>query len=532
MSYNKFNEYIYHHFFNDENIGETIILAVDDSIISDFCNLFEITKEELDISVRQKYRHSWDLTLTEEMDIPQYIGFIAIQIYLASQMQNEGDFSDRQFNPRLSQYLDISTNKLQELYRLYQDSLWQGLVEWTTENNFNICIPEMKSGKGRFVQYPLSQALLNKEDLKNAPKLFENVGLKLDENLNLGNFTTLITDSDRYIFPTHYYRVKTRLMKEGQIEMLYMQLFDFYNNVWNGEYPEEEEEKREKGGKRYVIHKSKTNLVLDNQLENLEIVNHQNEVLRRFALNNSLLFGLINKEYRLFYSNLLIFSKDVDYNEWVDCRYLNLGEEQVIVCMSHSIVKLKIHELDQNYEDFSNQYFSIFKVRLSNEMPNHYYWDDYLYRVKKNYKFEFGLKLSRNAWMLGAGPMITFTEETDVWINGKKQILNEDNLCIYCRDYPHGTYRLKVKGCQVERFSIEKPAVFHIDDKHGWQIDKLDAKWQPNEDKYQIEGLSTCFPIQTEKTNARTWINALTKQNKNKNAAVVINAIKRSRYGI
>ena len=185
MIYNDFNLYIHNYFFKEENHGETIILAVDDSVINDFCREYRVSEEELQKSVSEKYNRSWDLTLTEEMDIPQYIGLIAIQVYLASLMENDDDFSAGQFNPRLCQYLGVTINKLQELYRLYQDSLWHNLKKWVAYNNFNILIPEMKSGKGRFVQYPLSQALLNKEDLKNAPYLFEKVGLKIGENLDV-----------------------------------------------------------------------------------------------------------------------------------------------------------------------------------------------------------------------------------------------------------------------------------------------------------------------------------------------------------
>ncbi len=532
MIYNTFNQYIHDYFFKEENHGEAIILAVDDFIINDFCKKYDIEEEELKKCIRRKYSKSWDLSLTELIDIPQYIGFIAIQIYIASQMQNDGDFSAEQFNPRLEYYLNITKSKLQELYRSNQENLWHELKKWAASNNFYINIPDKKKGKGRFVQYPLSQALLNKEDLKNAPCLFEKVGLKLGERLDLDNFTHLVKDSDKYIFPTHYYRVKNRLTKENKVEMLYMQLFDFYNNEWDGVYPEEEEKKKEKNGSTFVVQKSRTFLVLDEKLKKLEVINHQNYLVNKYCLNNPLLFGLLNEEYNPYYPDIFLFSKDDGYNDWVDTRFLNAGEEHIIICRNSSDAKLTIHKLDSNYEDYSNQSFSIFKVRLSNEIPNHYYWDRFINRLRKKYKIEYGLKLSRNDWMLGAGPIINFTEETDLWINGKKQVVSKNNLSISCKDYPEGVYRLKVKDHPVERFNIKNPGLRYIDKAHGWQINRLEANWKANKCDYQVEGLYTCFPAQVEKASVRAWINVLMQQNNDKNRAVVINAIKRSKHGI
>ena len=57
MFYQRFNNYIYDCYFNSKNIGDEIIMSVDSYLIND--------------------------------NIPNYIGLIAIQIYIASEMKDE-----------------------------------------------------------------------------------------------------------------------------------------------------------------------------------------------------------------------------------------------------------------------------------------------------------------------------------------------------------------------------------------------------------------------------------------------------------
>ena len=246
MVYKKFNKYIYKQFFNSENFGETIIMAVDETLMQDFRLNHQTSKNDLKEEVREEYSHYWYSSFTKKKGIPKFLGLIAVQIYIASLMQNENFYSAREYNPRLEKYLNVSKSELQVLYAKYQDELWHKLETWADEEGFNICIPEIGFGAGRYTQYPLSQALLNQEDLKQIPLLFQNTGLKPNEFLSLESFKKLIQDSDYNIgLPSHYFGIKRRLEEQGKEHLLYHQLFGYYNEKWDGTYPGENEKKKE-----------------------------------------------------------------------------------------------------------------------------------------------------------------------------------------------------------------------------------------------------------------------------------------------
>ena len=531
MIYNKFNNYIYEHFFNKERFGETILMVVDEFVMNEFFIRFQTSKKELEDEIRQNFNRSWAFILSKNKGIPNILGFIAIQIYEAFLMQNEDKFSSREYNPRLAKCLNVSQNQLQKLYTFYQDNLWHKLELWASQNGFSLPIPETGYGPRRYTQYPLSQALLNQEDLKKIPFLFQNVGLKPDEYLAFEDFEVLIKHSDENIHLTnHYYRVKEKLLQQNREQLLYLQLFGFFNNEWDGSYPDE----IEKGAKKKnAIEKNQAHLTITNNLDTLKILNQEYQCLHEFVLLNQHIFKTIKEYYNSFHPDILIFVKDKSYNEWIDRRYLEQEGEHIIICKTNSRTEAFIHDLDSNYTKLPNPYFSIFKVSLSNKISNHFYWKPFFSKKSKNYVCENGLKLSRKVWMLGAGPTIRFFKETDAWINGEKLIFNNNEYTISCRDFGEGTFRLKVKDWSPEKFQIKKPKVISNTDLQGWQVKISQPTWEHSTEKYQISGLSTWFPVCIEKSSIRTWVNALTqKSSKIKNSSIVINAIKQSKYGL
>ncbi len=506
-------------------------MVVDAFIMNEFYIRFQTSQKELQEEIRQKFRLNWRFSLSKKKGRPKLLGFVAIQIYEAFLMQDEDKFSAREYNPRLEKYLNVSQNQLQNLYAYYQDNLWHNLETWANDNEFNLCIPETRQGAGRYTQYPLSQALLNQEDLKKVPFLFQNAGLKPDEYLAFEDFIALIKCSDRNIhLPNHYYRVKEKLFEQNREQLLFLQLFGFFNNEWNGSYPDEIKKDRQKN---QYIDKSRTYLTISNNLETLKILNQDYECLQECTIEIQNLFKIISKYYNPFHPEILIFIKDKSYDEWIDCRYLEPQNEYIIICMTSSRTVTFIHHLDNNHTKLPNPYFSIFKVNLSNKISKHFYWKPFFSKKLKNYAFENGLKLSRKTWMFGAAPTIRFFEKTDAWINGKKLHFNNDELNISCRDFEEGIYRLKVRDLPPEKFQIKKPKVIPNIDLQGWQVNKSEASWEHNTERYQIAGLSTWFPITIEKASARAWANAFTqKSGKIKNSSIVINAIKQSKYDI
>ena len=531
MIYKKFNKYIYEHFFNSENFGETIILVVDETLIKDFCEKHKTSKKDLKEEIREKFRFYWNSSFSKKKGIPKFLGLIAVQIYEASLMQNEKKFSAREYNPRLEKYLDVSQSQLQILYSNYQDKLWHKLETWADESGFNICIPEIGFGAGRYTQYPLSQTLLNQEDLKQIPLLFQNAGLKPDENLSFKSFKKLIKDSDNIIgLPCHYYRIKQRLLEQNKEYLLYLQLFGYFNEKWDGLYPTEIEKTK---SKQNQIERNRTNLIINNDLNEHSVINHDFKCLYKCSIERFDFLNSIRKYYNPFYNELFIFIRDAYYDEWIDCRYLETNHEHIIICKKNSRVESFIHNLDSNHVRIELKYYLVFKVRIGEKKSKHFYWNSFFNAQPKNYAFEGGLKLSRKTWMLDAGPNIIFFEKTDAWINGERFYFDKNNFEISCNNFEAGTYRLKVKDFAPEKFEIKESNYITQTFNQGWKIDLKNAIWDGAQEDYQFAGLSTWFPKLKEKASTQTWIAALTtKSNNQKNSSTVITAINRAKHGI
>jgi hypothetical protein len=506
-------------------------MAVDETLMNDFCGKHQTSKKDLKEEIREKFRYYWNTSFTKKKGIPKFLGLIAIQIYEASLMQNEKKFSAREYNPRLEKYLDVSQGQLQVLYANYQDNLWHKLEIWADEEGFNICIPEIGLGAGRYTQYPLSQALLNQEDLKQIPLLFQNAGLKPNEYLSFKSFIKLIQDSDYNVgLPSHYYRIKWRLQEQRKEHLLYHQLFGYFNEKWDGTCPGEIEKKN---SKQNGIEKNKTNLIINNERTELYIVDQDFNDLFKCTLENIDLFKSIKKYYNPFHKEILIFTEDKSYDEWVDCRYLETNHNHIVICKKYSSAESFVNNLDSNCVEFKFKHFLVFKVSLGEKRSNHFYWKPFFNPQPKNYAIGNGLKLSRKTWMVGAGPNINFFEKTDAWINGERISFEDDNLEISCRNFEVGTYRLKVKSYPPEKIEILKPSYIPESVNSGWKINQKVSLWQSDNDNYQISGFLDTFPTKTEQASVRNWVAALTqKSNESQNSAVVINAIKQSKYGL
>ena len=113
MIYQRFNYYIYDYFFNLNHSRDEIIMSVDESVINQFQKEYKITNVELQESFKHYFHLNWKYALELNSEIPNFFGLIAIQIYIASLMEDDevNDFSKNDYNPRLAKYLGIAENQ-------------------------------------------------------------------------------------------------------------------------------------------------------------------------------------------------------------------------------------------------------------------------------------------------------------------------------------------------------------------------------------------------------------------------------------
>ena len=339
MSYNKFNQYIIDKFFSSENKGNTILFSVDDEIIYEFLRLGNIEYEEFQSKMADILNNNW----WEANE--NYLGICAIQVFIAYKMQEDDEFSSNQYNPRLAKFIGIDTSALQKLYAENQTGIWNKLKKFCNDNDFIINIPEARKEKGCYIQYPFSQALLNKEDLKKASIFFKRIGINRSEYISFKDFSQLIETADNgHCMKAHYYKVKKKLKKEfGCFEQLNRQIYNFFIDEWDGSYPNQENASntvKSTYKKNQGIH-----LFLNKSYDCITVVDDEYEFLDKIFLFNQDVFCFIKKYQNLSDDEFLIFKIDT-IDENAECvRKFEIGERYVIICTQNNKVSTLLPSL-------------------------------------------------------------------------------------------------------------------------------------------------------------------------------------------
>jgi len=519
MSYSKFNEYIKERFFPTEKKGNTILFSVDEETISEYLQKESITLNEFERNISSALKSNWEIAKTH------FFGICAIQVYIVSQMQKDKIFSSNEYNPRLANFLNIDTNKLQRLYTSYQDNIWFNLKSYCAENEFQINIPNSRSGNRRYIQYPFSQALLSKKDLKRTSILFEKVGIRQTQYISFKEFSQLIEDADNgYCMNARYYRVKEKLKNNfGSTEQLNRQIYDYFIDEWDGSYPQTSNNIRQE------IHRNKKvqdlHIFLNKSLDRISVLNDEYEIIKEVYLKNTDIFLFVKKYKSLCDDDFLIFKLDTISGESEYEQKFELGEKYIIISQPQSKSSTFIDSLCKIEQKISN-YYDIFVTFSLKKISKHHFWHKYFSLQSKGYKIEGGIKLAYKTWMQGCGPRITCNEKSMMWINGTKY----EETTIDCSNFSVGVYKI-VRDSSIEKIVIQTPLNTLNRDCTGWQIDT--HNWNPAKNEFQISGLINNFQEEKNSSNITDWINLVNSKDIKKDySSTVLKAIKRSNYGI
>ena len=557
MIYRQFNNYIKEHFFKPENIGETVVLSVDETVVDGFCKNHDIKEDILREEIRRLFSKDWSFALGKEAnlhgqqefllfnsseavvnssDIPLFFGFIAIQVYIASLMEESDNLSDRQYNPRLCEYLGYGQNiqMLENQYANYQETIWNDLRDWAHQEGFEFEIPSKRKYAGRYVQYPLCHCLLNAEDLKHLPNLFQAVGLKPFESICFEDFKHLVSYRSRGEGLTnHFYKVKERLELSNTVKYLYHQVYNFYVN-WRGDNSCPVITEGEKNTNEYDISAEKQNVILyaNQELTKLTVLNDdsEGEVLSVLYVDRPNMFIELEDFYKKFHKTRLFLVKNESNGEWEDERFLDERKDFIVILDRHKSNESLRKNLSKEFNEVDNKHYWIYKISSEHGKVNAL---KYFYtKSKKNYNIQNGLKLSRKVWMVGAGPEIVFDSYMDVWLDRKKIEFKDEKYIYDCRELEVGSYELRVKNFTPYKIIIEEPKVMTVERSTGWHISKEKLSWEIDSSDYNVVGLHYNFPCLIENASVLEWCSAIKGDKVDINKSIVINAIKRSKHGI
>jgi len=537
--YDHLNKRIYEEFLSETASGNFVSLPIDNDFVHRIAIEIGLSADQLLQSVASTVAGDWKPFIEfQQPSIPQYLGLIAIQLYAAYMMDNQNEnndeeYSEKAYNPRLCQLLRIESHQLQQLLAKYQDRLWGSFSNWCSEVGFYFHLPEKREGPHRYTRYPLSQALLNSHDLKRLGFVFDYVGLQAGESLFFEDFMNLLHLSDKHPRVTpHYLRVKERAFAKNQLAAFYHQIFDYYNQ-WDGSLPDLEEADIETyafrahpGGNFY--------LSIERPWLAITVSDSYDNVIERQSLEDPLALDKLQQSYRILRKGMLFFVASPTYEDHWECqRYLERDNDCLIIApktvplekMLGTIPYIDIHS--------HHPYFYFIQIHLLEGMKLDLTFEDAFIR-RSPVKLEGGLKLTRTHWLHGAGPLLCFRLSDNYYINGQKIEVLEGERRSYA-DYPPGNYIIKHKDYSPVHFTIQEATEREIPPTPGigWKLARDGGYWDPTEKDYAIFGF--CIAVLTQASLGqpiRDWIEANKSKNYQAHPIITIKAINRSLHGI
>jgi hypothetical protein len=519
--------------------GNFVSLPVDNDFIRRIAIEIGLSAGQLLRSVARSLADDWTQFIENQQPlIPRYLGLIAVQLYAAYLMDdqnenNEEEFSENAYNPRLFQLLEIKSYQLQQLLAMHQDRLWESFSNWCSEAGFHLQLPEKREGPHRYSRYPLSQTMLNSHDLKQLGFVFDYVGLQAGESLFFEDFMDLLHLSDKLPRVTpHYLRVKEKAYAKNQLTAFYRQIFDYYNQ-WDGSLPDVDETDDE----TYTFRSHRGGdflLSIQPPWHEITVCGSFDNVIERQSLEDPLALDKLQQTYRLLQKGMLFFVSSTNYEDYWECqRYLEWDKDCLIIA-PRTMPLEKILTPIPHLDIYSNHpYFHFIRIHLSKGSQSNETFETAFIR-RSPVKLEGGLKLNRTNWLHGAGPLLCFQLTGNYYINGQKieAFEGERRSCV---EYPPGKYIVKHKDHSPVNFTIleateqEIPPALGI----GWKLRRDGGYWDPAEKDYAIFGFYIAVLEQRSPSQPiRAWIEANKSKQFHSHPILTINAINRSLHGI
>lgn len=510
MSYHTFNNWVYKYY--EENLipNQINTLTIPKSILEDFL----LERNIVITSFLEIKEFNWSYLLKENSTgIPKYLGLIALQCHAAFMMHNDGTFAADNFRDRFIELLDIeSQTKLNSLFsEIYsesinvQEKLWELVSRFYNSRNVLVNIPQKKSYTGRNTQFPLSQSILNYEDLKEYKSFYLFIYNKY-EVIHFNEFKTEFEANNlKFIYYFNRFNNKRQLSRfENDIKL--KQVFDFFiSHAW------------------MPINEKKS--LLKNEL-------HQNLILKlnenTFTTYDQDFKIITNIEYLFKSKNTLVFQQDDIYkDEFNQCQKLILGSYYVLIVKNSIDTKLLItqltnHALCKQLFKNSNETTS-FLLNLQTSIPSFLIvFQGLEYPIKL-----IGNKISRKKQYFNIfPPKILSTDDTNysLYCNGKRVDIGQPSDI--------GIYFIKVNGYSNYHFElIEIPEIIVPIPKLSSMLN-FETLERTSIDGNGISGFSINYKEYDirDSLSIRNWI-VCNNGKKTNSSNIILKSINQNKYG-
>lgn len=238
-AYQQFNRWVCDYYDNNLIEGQINTLTIPKSEIDNFVASYKI---ELDTFDEIKYHYWGKLIEYSSNNQPIYLGLIALQCLAAYTMQADDDIAASNYRERFIHIVGIdSVETLNNLFEGIfspsdQEKLWYETKQYFSRKKIKIVIPEMKSHKNRFIQYPLSQSILNCEDLKEYKPFYLSIAKRFDV-IRFEDFVGEYDKYSQYLKSKYLRRNNHKELSESECKVKKKQIFDYYiSEEWCDEY--------------------------------------------------------------------------------------------------------------------------------------------------------------------------------------------------------------------------------------------------------------------------------------------------------
>lgn len=489
----QFCTYVDEQIFPFENKGEVIAFIVDQTFIDDFCKEKHTTENELLADARsRRYSIARNAFLTK--------GMIALQVFAATKRANSDGITERNYRDRLDDLLFHDIGELQRWMSDYQDTMWKTFYDWCDANGFRVsrkCKPGY--GTGRYVQYPLQEALrvFTTEALLNFARAFVDNHLTPEDDLSYNTFWDIISwrSLSRYIDSNNASRI---YFNPSYTEDAQQQIYNFFLR-WDGEY------RIQNGSEAKKRVASSGNIVyLTADYDALEIREENGKLLSTFALTSLRYQALVNTKNRIPIrrKGIFLFKWDDIYQIWQECHYLEEGESGIVLVFP-----------DETNWSYSFRACPVLvtcpKLRIYRLSPDS--TPHFLLTERKTCYLEGGLKVGRDTYLAGAAPFLVREQNEQVRID--KELIDGAENRINLRGLDIGEHVINVPGRKPIRFEIVAPFVHSPQwgaNYQKWDIDAKKAAWGMAQIENGVSGMDfspICreFINGDERTVSRAW---------------------------
>ena len=414
------------------------------------------------------------------------LALAALEIKIAYDVETDSDLVNS-YNNRLIDKLQYfyDNNSVQQFYRDCQNEIWERVKDLFYEYDRFLDIPEQRTGPGCYVQYPLSQRIINGTAIIRYADKFIQLNLEPASGITYPIFSGLIFNRNEFGYSKNK-------------EMIRRMIFSFYC-MWDGRSFSEILDRKKPLTREQIEQRAKDEFLIQLEPEIKFYVNKTLVDLSKDKLNDKYLWRFDENKYLT--RRGTYFIKDSDYNDWLPYNRAIDAEEELLILTTQTKFPTYVENLRKTdeIEVLNAGLYKILILRLNNREN----FENFRIPVKTQPYFSLvgGLKIKRNTYYPFALPSVVLTEQkydntkyNSIYLDSKEYPII-DGIAQLPDKLKPGKHCLKLLNSWDSSemyFSVEAVSAASIPDNHGWILNESNHELKPsiNIDESVIDGLT------------------------------------------